>query len=501
MNIFWIITDGICNYERSDLYGLLPTYKKLKRENEGFYFENALSLFPSTSLSVFSMILGRFPYYIFPDYYRSIENLPSYKYQNMIYSLKKSNYKIQSIMLSREMSLTFKEILNPFYMKNMYRGDKLLNPKDLYNIFIQKVDNIVRDENNFFYIHFRPGSMQTDYYLNQVINYLKQKDFWENSIIIINSDHGFYDKNIYKKTKLIHFDDIRQTSLQSALFIKLPDNITNSSSKVIERRVYLIDIMETILDYLKIKASHERESISFKQLIERDINVNKSRIIRADCYLMFQPIKKTAIIKDYWKLLINNGKFSLHNLKEDKMEIKDLKEKFPKIYSELYRFYLKTESKAYNSLKSTLDNFYNKSIFSSLESQNILIPKQFPPQLTRYLKQKLKLNNYVENSSNTKRHNLIKKRNVLTILIFNRLTGYGIKKLKRKYKRITKEFIILDTKLFNAVNQMKNIGYLNFVFKSLIHRRKQFIQRWKEILTWVFYFPIYFNKCLKNYYD
>ena len=71
MNIFWILTDSICNYERSDLHGLLPIYTKLKNENEGFYFEDCISQFPSTNLSLFSFLTGRFP---FRGWCRSVEN-------------------------------------------------------------------------------------------------------------------------------------------------------------------------------------------------------------------------------------------------------------------------------------------------------------------------------------------------------------------------------------------------------------------------------------------
>ena len=115
MNIFWIVTDSICNYERSDLHGLLPIYTKLKNENEGFYFEDCISQFPSTNLSLFSFLTGRFPYYVFPDYYRSIENLPSLRYKNLIEPLKEENYKIQSIIFGKEQAVIFKEILNPYY--------------------------------------------------------------------------------------------------------------------------------------------------------------------------------------------------------------------------------------------------------------------------------------------------------------------------------------------------------------------------------------------------
>ena len=119
--------------------------------------------------------------------------------------------------------------------------------------------------------------------------------------------------------------------------------LTKSPPKTIEERVYLVDIMETILNYLNISATHDRESISFKDLIEKNIDINKERSIRGDCYLMFQAAKRTMIIKDNWKLTNNNGIFSLHNLSEDLLEKKDVKEDFKQIYYELYDFYMKTE--------------------------------------------------------------------------------------------------------------------------------------------------------------
>ncbi|MCK4780320.1 MAG: hypothetical protein KAT57_09040, partial [Candidatus Lokiarchaeota archaeon] len=82
MNIFWIVTDSICNYERSDLHSLLPIYKELESSKEGFYFKDAISQFPSTNLSLLSFLTGKYPYNIFPDYYRSIENLPSLELNN-----------------------------------------------------------------------------------------------------------------------------------------------------------------------------------------------------------------------------------------------------------------------------------------------------------------------------------------------------------------------------------------------------------------------------------
>ena len=495
MNIFWIVTDSICNYERADLHGLLPIYKKLKSNNVGFYFEDCISQFPSTNLSLLSFLTGRFPYYIFPDYYRTIENLPSLEYENFIFPLKKENYNIQSIIFGKEQIEIVKKILNPHYVEELYQGDHWLDAIEIYQLFKQIVKNLLKNEKNFFFIFFRPSDPQANLYINKIINYLKEHEFWDNSIFILNSDHGYYDKNLYKRTKLLHFDDIHQSSMQPALFIKLPKFLTNSPPKIITKRVYLLDVMETMLDYLNLNITYERESISFKELIEKDVDINRDRLIRGDCYLMFQSIKKSMIIRDNWKLHNNNGKFSVFNLNNDQLEKKDIKFEHPKIYNNLYRFYLKTESKAYEILKSTLNTLYNKSILPSIESEKILIPKQFPPQLINFLKEKLQEKNKIVEPSE------INNQRITTIIIYNRLTGYGVKKLYNRYQKYSKRIILLDTQLNDVSDDLNKTGYVKFVLKSIIARRKQIFQRWKEIVVWILYFPLYFNKHVRKYYN
>ncbi|MFX1316813.1 MAG: sulfatase-like hydrolase/transferase [Promethearchaeota archaeon] len=501
MNVFWIVTDSICNYERSDLHSLLPIYKKLRKSNIGFYFEDAISQFPSTNLSLLSFLTGRFPYYIFPDYYRTIENLPSLEHENCIYPLKLERYNVQSIIFGREQVEIIKEILQPYYIDELYQGDHWLDAKEIYQLFEQQIKEFSSLDKNFFFIFFRPSDPQADFYVNKIIDYLKEHGFWDNSIFILNSDHGYYDKNLYKRTKLLHFDDIHQSSMQPALFIRLPKLLTKSPPRIIKKRVYLLDIMETILDYLNISVAHERESISFKDLIENDIDVNKNRIIRGDCYLMFQSIKKTMIIKNEWKLCNNNGKFTLFNLNKDPLEKKDIKENHPEIYNELYYFYLKTELKAYEIIKSTLNSLYSKSILPSIKSEKILVPKQFPPQLVKFLRENLQGKNKIIKLSEITNPILKNNQNITTILIYNRLTGYGLKKLYKKHQNYTNKFIILDTQLKQTNELLNKTGYFKFVIRSIIARRKQLFQRWKEIVVWILYFPLYFNKHVRKYYN
>ncbi|MFW9873188.1 MAG: hypothetical protein ACFFG0_08815, partial [Candidatus Thorarchaeota archaeon] len=282
---------------------------------------------------------------------------------------------------------------------------------------------------------------------------------------------------------------------------KIPKSLTISLPKIIKKRVYLLDVMETILNYLNIQVNHERESISFKKLIEKNIDVNKNRIIRGDCYLMFQAVKRTMIIKDNWKLCNNNGKFSLFNLNQDPLEKNDIKEKHQETYNELYRFYLRTELKAYEIIKITLNSIYNRSILPSLKSKKILIPNQYPPHIVKFLKEKLQGKNNILELSNLTNPTSSNSQNIRTILIYNRLTGYGLKKLYKKYQKYTKKFIILDTHLNDYTNQLNRTGYFKFVMRAIYARRMQLFQRWKEIIVWILYFPLYFNKHVRKYYN
>ncbi|MFX0036714.1 MAG: hypothetical protein ACFE9I_13880 [Candidatus Hermodarchaeota archaeon] len=500
MNIFWILTDSICNYERPDLHSLLPIYKELEKGKDGFYFKDAVSQFPSTNLSVLSFLTGKYPYNVFPDYYRSIENLPSLELDNNIYPLKKEGYNIHSIIFGKEQVIVLQDILNPYYREEMYQGDHWLDAKEVYDLFIKKVENITSKEKNLFFIFFRPSDPQADLYVRKIIGFLKRNNFWNNSLFILNSDHGYYDKNLYQKTKLLHFDDIHQSSMQPALFIRIPPILTKVKPRTIYKRVYLIDILETILDYLNIETNHDRQSISFKPLIEKNIDVNNERTVRGDCYLMFQSIQKTMITKGTWKLLNDNGKFSLFNLAKDKLEKKDVKDQNPEIFDELYQFYLDSESKAYDNFKLTLDSLYNHSVLRYLKSKTFLIPDQFPPQLVKFLREKLKKYNKIITQDDIINKEPKKIRNVTTILFLNRLTGYGLKKLIKRYKKISKSYLILNTELSDVSHQWNKTGYLRFVIKSIIARRNQLLQRWKEILVWILYFPLYFNKHMRRFY-
>ena len=70
-----------------------------------------------------------------------------------------------------------------------------------------------------------------------------------------------------------------------------------------------------------------------------------------------------------------------------------------------------------------------------------------------------------------------------------------------RYQKYSKRIILLDTQLNDVSDHLNKTGYVKFVLKSIIARRKQIFQRWKEIVVWILYFPLYFNKHVRKYYN
>jgi len=493
MNIFFILTDSICNFDREDEKGLLDTYKELIKNKEGFYFSNSVSLFPSTILSISSIFTGKFPYSIFPEFY---EDLGNYKLYTYFEDFKKHKYNIKSIICWNLGNTLLKDFLNPVVDESLFEGDRQLEAKEIYELFKKEIKKTDFSKNNFFYIHFRAGDKEMDIYTRKIVNYLKEHNLWKNSITIITADHGYFYKKKYKKIKLLHFDDIHQTSISPATFIRFPKKLTKALYRIIDKRIYLIDILETVLDYLKIEPSvKNRNAKSFKNIIEKDEDINKNRLVRVDAYLSFQPVKKTAILKNNWKLIYDKEKFKLINLSEDPLERIDIKKSNKEVYEELYNFYLKTEEKSFEEAKQILEAFFKNSNLSKISSEKIFIPKkQFPLRYVEFLIEKLSKKNKIVNYSN-------KKKELTTILVFNRLTGYGIKRYMRKYNRGTKKFLIVDLKFEEIPKERyKEIGFLNFVITNLKKRKKILLQRPFDIILWIFYMPLYFNKYIKKCY-
>ena len=105
------------------------------------------------------------------------------------------------------------------------------------------------------------GISYEDYIFGKVVEILKKEKFYDNSIIILLSDHGeeFYE-HLGKGHGRLYIEQ-----LHVPLIIKFPGN--KFGARVIHEWVRTMDVMPTLFDFLNIKIKNMIQGISFSPLI------------------------------------------------------------------------------------------------------------------------------------------------------------------------------------------------------------------------------------------
>lgn len=118
----------------------------------------------------------------------------------------------------------------------------------------RKKDSVSLSKEDIEYIKalYDGGISYTDYHVNVFLNRLKELGLYENSLIIITSDHG---EEFMQHGRVMH-TQLYSELMHVPLFIKFPGaegSTKGKKHKRIKTPVGLIDIMPTILDYVGVK--------------------------------------------------------------------------------------------------------------------------------------------------------------------------------------------------------------------------------------------------------
>jgi arylsulfatase A-like enzyme len=106
---------------------------------------------------------------------------------------------------------------------------------------------------------------QTDDDLGEMLKYLQDNGFLKNSIVIILGDHG---EQFYEHGHTSHHG-VYEELIHIPLAVFIPG--TQSKGKIIDSFVSQVDILPTILDYLKIPVPDTCQGRSLKPLIEGQV--------------------------------------------------------------------------------------------------------------------------------------------------------------------------------------------------------------------------------------
>ncbi|MFX1340273.1 MAG: sulfatase [Promethearchaeota archaeon] len=174
-----------------------------------------------------------------------------------------------------------------------------------------------------------------DHYLGILFQYLKNRDIYDGTTIIITSDHG---EELFERNYLGHSASLYDEILRIPFIFKL-DNSLNEQ-KIINEQVQLIDLAPTILDLLNLPKEQDFMGLSLIPLINGEINYKHTKyalsaslqnnkrnynglIKRINDFYLFISVRTLN-----WKLIYSDQekKVQFFNLKEDPDELVDLSE-------------------------------------------------------------------------------------------------------------------------------------------------------------------------------
>lgn len=224
-------------------------------------------------------------------------------------------------------------------------------PKEPFNKLYEPWDPTKRGDYNIpleriLSLYIINNSSNPDYYLSQydgeithndrsigeVVRFLKEKDIFDNTLIVVTSDHG----DSFGEHDKIYFDHmwlLYDPFIHIPLIFKYPKDF-QANKRIIDTPIESIDIAPTILDICKIGIPQKFEGKSLVSLIKGDERMPKD-------HLFYENAIPKAIVKDKifgisdgtWQLIYapNFEKYSfqmvsreLYNLIDDPSQMNNL---------------------------------------------------------------------------------------------------------------------------------------------------------------------------------
>ncbi len=166
------------------------------------------------------------------------------------------------------------------------------------------------------------GIAYFDDQIGALFTQLKEKGLYDDSLIIFTSDHG---EEFREHGEFIH-DQVYEECIRVPLLVKFPRGSFKPGRR--EQPVELIDIMPTLLDYLRLPIPGYLQGVSFLPAITGEKTGDKPIFARKKS---FASGRGYSLTEGRLKLLYDpdSGRLELYNLKEDPGEKNNLAKEMP----------------------------------------------------------------------------------------------------------------------------------------------------------------------------
>ncbi len=155
--------------------------------------------------------------------------------------------------------------------------------------------------------------------LGKLFGFLQKKNLWDNTILVVTSDHG---EMLQEHGEIGHGFFLYQPSLVVPLIFRVPNS---QQGKVIPDLVQLVDIPSTMLDLAGLPVNHEMQGESLAPLVRGDSR-KKNRFALSESYFASIQLGVSPIISIQdatWKY-IDSPRPELYELAKDPTESRNL---------------------------------------------------------------------------------------------------------------------------------------------------------------------------------
>jgi arylsulfatase A-like enzyme len=197
---------------------------------------------------------------------------------------------------------------------------------------IKSHDNLKEKDLNHLISQYDGAISYEDLYISNLISRLKEMGLYENSLIIITSDHGeaFGSRNL-----IGHGVSVYQDQVRVPLIIKYP-NI--NEGRVVDEIADSVDLMPTILDVLGYGIPEDTQGRSLIKI------TREARAVLSESYpsgnildidKRFDRVERAIFLRPYKFISSTAGKKELYNIQNDPQEMEDLYQSAHNVAGEL----------------------------------------------------------------------------------------------------------------------------------------------------------------------
>jgi len=211
--------------------------------------------------------------------------------------------------------------MSPKNFRNLYEGkDEEFTSIDFYKLLTEVVRDQCRQitdkERQHLISQYDGAITYVDSQIGKLLNRLKKHEFYDNTMIIITSDHGeaFGAKNLVQ-----HGVSVYQDQIHIPLILKYPKTKQKIAA---EGRVSVVDILPTVLDVLGLEIPNDVDGESLKKPGAAELRTIVSESYPNTAFLGPRFLREErAIFWEYYKFISStNGKRELYNLISDPNE-------------------------------------------------------------------------------------------------------------------------------------------------------------------------------------